>query len=85
MQIEAADGKLAAAGGDDVLAALQFDEVAARGQAIQGGFQLIAAFGFGAQFADQLLEVGPRVRQLGDVGYNCRVGQHSSNFTCNGW
>ncbi len=44
MQIEAADGKFAAAGGDDVLAALKLDEVAARGQAVQGGFQLGRGF-----------------------------------------
>ena len=85
MQIEAADGEFAGAGGDHVLAALQLNQVAARGEAREGGFQLIAALGFSAQFAHQLFEVGPRVRQLGDVGYDCRVGHHSSNFTCNGW
>ena len=85
MQIEASDGEFAAAGGDHVLAALQLDQVAARREARQRGFQLVAALAFSAQLAHQLLEVGPRVRQLGDVGYNCRVGHHSSNFTCNGW
>src|ERR1035438_2625830 len=85
MQIESADGEFPAAGGDHVLAALQLNQVAARREAREGGFQLVTALRFSAQFAHQLLEVGPRVRQLGDVGYDCRVGHHSSNFTCNGW
>src|ERR1017187_7759445 len=84
MQIEAADGEFAGAGGDHVLAALQLYQVAARSEARQGGFQLVAAVTFTPQFAQQLLEVGTGVWQLGDVSDNCRVG-HSSNFTCNRW
>ena len=83
VEVEASDGEFAAAGGDHELAALELDQVAARGEAGEGGFQLLAALSFGAQFADELLEVGAGMRQLGDMGYNCRIG-HSSNFTCNG-
>ena len=46
MQIEAPDGEFARAGGDDVLSALQLDQVAARREARQGGFQVIAAVTF---------------------------------------
>src|ERR1035441_1012394 len=85
MQIEAAHGEFAGAGGDHVLAALQLNQVAARREAGERGFQLIAAVAFNRQFAHQLFEVGAGVRQLGDVGHDCRVVHHSSNFTCNGW
>src|ERR1039457_162245 len=85
MQIEAAHGEFAGARGDHVLAALQLDQVAERREPRQRGFQLFAAVTSKPQFAHQLLEVGARVRQLGNVGDNCRVGQHSSNFTCNRW
>src|ERR1017187_3326347 len=88
MQIEASYGEFAGAGGDHVLSALQFDQVAAGGEARESGFQFVAAVAFKPQFAHQLLEVGPRVRQLGNVGDNRRVVHSlnfSSNFICNRW
>ena len=62
VHVEAADGELAAAGGDGVLAGAQLDEVAARDQARERGFQFLRVVALGAEFADQLFEIGAGVR-----------------------
>ena len=43
------------------------EKVAARGEAGEGGFQIGPLGGFGAELADQLLEIGAGMRQAGDV------------------
>src|SRR5580700_4064488 len=62
MHVEAADGEFARAGGYDVVSGAELDEVAARGEAGKRGFETFAARALGAHFADELLEVGARVR-----------------------
>jgi hypothetical protein len=74
VHVEAADGEFAAAGGGSVVAGAKLDQVAAGGETGERGFQLGAVVAFGADFADQLLEVGPGMRQAGDVGEKGRVG-----------
>src|SRR5947209_5462547 len=79
MQVEPADRKLAAARGDHVLAAAEFDQVAARGQAGEGRVEIVASLAFSSEFANELLEVRPGVGQFGDVVQKGPVC-HSSNF-----
>ena len=67
VHVEAADGEFAAARGDHIMARAQLQQVAARGQPGQRGFQLLAVGAFRSQFADQLLEVAARVRQARQV------------------
>ena len=67
VHVEAAGGVLAGVGGGDVVAGLELDEVAAGGEAVEDGFQLVAHGAVGAEFADELLEGGAGVRQALDV------------------
>ena len=64
---EAAGDELAGVGGRDVEAGLEFDEFAARGEAVEGGFELVAHRPADAEFADELLGGGPRMGQAPDV------------------
>jgi glycine cleavage system aminomethyltransferase T len=65
--LQAADGEFAAARGDGEVSVAELDEVAARGEAGEGGFELFASSASGAELADKLLEVGAGMRQLGHV------------------
>ena len=56
----------------------QLDQVAARRQAGQRGLQFVALVALGAEFADELLEIGAGVRQPRDVRQQCGVSQHDS-------
>jgi hypothetical protein len=49
------------------MARAKLDEFATRGQPRESVFEILAWGAFGAQFAHQLLEAGPRMRQLCDV------------------
>src|SRR4051812_7629649 len=67
MQTQSSDGEFAAALGEDVLAAAQLDQVAATRQACQRCLQIGASGAFGAEFAHELLEIGPGVREASNV------------------
>ncbi len=73
VHLQASHGEFAAARGDGVVAGAQLDEVAARGEPGQSGFEGRAAIALNAQLADQLLEIGPGVREAGDVVQKGRV------------
>ncbi len=74
VHIQAAHGEFAAAGGDRILTGAQLQQIAAGDKPHQGGLQFLAFPAFSAQFANQLLEVGPGVRQVTDVVEKNRVG-----------
>ena len=74
VHVEAADGEFAAAGGDGEVAGAQLDQVAAGGQAGEGGFQFRAIVALGSQLAHELFEIGLGVRQAGDVVEKGGVG-----------
>jgi hypothetical protein len=55
------------------MARAQFDQVAAAGQALERGFELLALAAAGAGLLDELFEVGAGVRQLRDVVQQCPI------------
>ena len=70
MHVEAAGGVFAAEARDDEMAGPNFHQIAAIGQAVERCVQLGARGAAGAEFTDQLLEGGARVRQPRDVFQN---------------
>jgi hypothetical protein len=67
VHVEASDGELAVARRHGEMARAKLDKLATRGQPRESVFEILARGAFGAQFAHQLLEAGPRMRQLCDV------------------
>ena len=65
VHVEAPDGEFAAARGDHEMAGAQLDQIAARRQPGQRGFQFQALVAFGAGFPHELLEIGAGMRQAG--------------------
>jgi hypothetical protein len=64
------------------MAGSRLQQVAAGRQTGQRGLQILAFRALPRQFPDELLEVGARMRQAGDV-VEKRAIRHSLDFTCN--
>ena len=76
VHLEAAGGEFAAAAGDHVLAGIELDQIAARGQARQRLFEFGACDETArAELPHQLLVARPRVRQARDVVEDFGVAQ----------
>src|SRR5471032_1854697 len=73
VHVQAPHREFPAAGCNRILAAPKLQQIAARNQAHQRGFQLLALLAPGAQFANQLFEISPGVRQLTNVFQQNRV------------
>ena len=74
MHMDAAGGEFAGFADRGVLAGAQLDQLAAIGKPGQRAFEVGPRFAFGAQLPHQLFEIGPAVRQAGDVRQQSAVG-----------
>ena len=84
VHVQTADGVFPAARRHGKLAGSRLQQVAAGRQTGQRGLQFLAFRALRRQFPDELLEVGARMRQAGDV-VEKRAIRHSLDFTCNAW
>ncbi len=67
MDVEASGGELAAGTRRDIMTGSGFHDLAARGQAIELGFDIGAGCALTRKLAQQLFESGPAVREFADV------------------